>query len=140
MIKINQRSHLWNSGECFKLLLKVGVKIFLCGNQSRQFQIFRTMFGTFFHGGILNEPQSLRTYIFLCFSYGDIFPCTVGGKLLGAACALMGVLLLALPVPIIERQVTSLKKCKKSQNLLEMIIYSFLFLSRSIYSHTRPPI
>lgn len=71
--------------------------------------IFRTMFGTFFHGGILNEPHSLRTYIFLCFSYGDIVPCTVSGKLLGAACALMGVLLLALPVPIIERQVTSLK-------------------------------
>ncbi|PFX25702.1 potassium voltage-gated channel protein Shal-like [Stylophora pistillata] len=42
--------------------------------------------------------------------YGDIFPLTVSGKLLGAVCALMGVLLLSLPVPIIQRQ---LHECKR---------------------------
>ncbi|KAJ7392433.1 hypothetical protein OS493_012096 [Desmophyllum pertusum] len=45
--------------------------------------------------------------------YGDMFPTTVRGKLLGAACALMGVLLLSLPVPIIERK---LDEYAKSQN------------------------
>ena len=52
------------------------------------------------------ETINLIIISIFCFSYGDIVPGTVNGKLLGAACALMGVLLLSLPVPIIERKVT----------------------------------
>ncbi|XP_068745305.1 potassium voltage-gated channel protein Shal-like [Montipora capricornis] len=49
--------------------------------------------------------------------YGDIYPTTVRGKLLGAGCALMGVLLLSLPVPIIERKLDEFGKKSKPREL-----------------------
>ena len=35
------------------------------------------------------------------FRYGDMVPMTVAGKLFGSVCSLSGVLVIALPVPVI---------------------------------------
>jgi len=45
--------------------------------------------------------------LLLCmyYRYGDMVPSTLFGKLIGSTCALAGVVLLALPVPIIEEKV-----------------------------------
>ncbi|VIO93509.1 potassium channel protein, putative [Brugia malayi] len=48
-----------------------------------------------------NEPNTKFTSIPASFWYGDLTPTGVYGKLVGGLCALIGVLTLALPVPII---------------------------------------
>lgn len=41
----------------------------------------------------------------LCFRYGDLVPHTVIGKLVGSVGCIVGVLMIALPVPIIQKKV-----------------------------------
>jgi len=40
----------------------------------------------------------------LCFRYGDLVPHTVIGKLVGSVGCIVGVLMIALPVPIIQKK------------------------------------
>ena len=46
------------------------------------------------------------TFPSLQVGYGDLFPITIMGKLVGSACGVSGVLVMALPIPIGPRLVT----------------------------------
>lgn len=46
----------------------------------------------------------ITRYFCLFFSYGDMVPSTVPGQLLGAMCCISGVILIALPIPIIQEK------------------------------------
>ena len=58
---------------------------------------------------------------FLCvFSqvgYGDLSPSTVFGKLVGCACAVSGVLVMALPIPIVVENFASFYDDQKLQQV-----------------------
>ena len=47
------------------------------------------------------ELKHLLSFIF-CHRYGDMYPETAFGQLMGSVCCLVGTLVIALPVPILE--------------------------------------
>ena len=72
-----------------------------------------------------NNPRSLCQSIFLfcpvsflflkvrngfCCSYGDMSPETALGQLMGSVCCLVGTLVIALPVPILEMKMKLVQK------------------------------
>merc|ERR1719186_2133885 len=50
--------------------------------------------------------------------YGDLFPQTGLGKLVGTMCAISGVLVLSLPIPIIAGNFETFHKAQQSKNKL----------------------
>ena len=53
------------------------------------------------YGDMLLCAFSYGDMLLCAFSYGDMVPKTAFGMLIGAACSLSGVLVIALPVPVI---------------------------------------
>jgi hypothetical protein len=68
----------------------------------------------------------------LNFSYGDMVPETIAGKIVGGVCSLSGVLVIALPVPVIvsnfsriyhQNQRADKRKAQRVRNLYRFIFY-----------------
>ena len=60
------------------------------------------------------EPYTVCIMFMLSYRYGDMVPHTVIGRLVGSLGCIVGVLMIALPVPIIQ---------KKVRNRLSALIY-----------------
>jgi len=63
--------------------------------------------------------------LFLNISYGDIVPKTTAGKIVGSICSLSGVLVIALPVPVIVSNFSRI--CAQSQRSEKMKIQKVWF-------------
>lgn len=66
-----------------------------------------------------------------CYRYGDMVPQTMQGKLIGAICSLSGVLVIALPVPVIvsnfsriyhQNQRADKRKAQKVNNEVQVYV------------------
>ena len=55
------------------------------------------------------ELKHLLSFI-LCHRYGDMYPETAFGQLMGSVCCLVGTLVIALPVPILEMKMKLVQK------------------------------
>lgn len=70
---------------------------------------------------------------FLCFRYGDMVPKTIAGKIVGGVCSLSGVLVIALPVPVIVSNFSRIyhqnqRADKRKAQRVSVKIFSFLSL------------
>ena len=62
---------------------------------------------------------SIAQAVFLQVGYGDVSPVTGFGKVLGCFCAIFGVLVIALPIPIIGNSFTKFYNRQKRWEELE---------------------
>lgn len=72
---------------------------------------------------------------FLCFRYGDMVPKTIVGKVFGSICSLSGVLVIALPVPVIVSNFSRIyhqsqrAEKRRAQRVLPFCLLLILLLS-----------
>ena len=72
--------------------------------------------------------RELGVVVVLYCRYGDMVPSTVVGKIVGGVCSLSGVLVIALPVPVIVSQFSRIYQQNqrqdntKAQNTLRLVI------------------
>lgn len=77
--------------------------------------------------------QLTNSDFFLCFRYGDMVPKTIAGKIVGGVCSLSGVLVIALPVPVIVSNFSRIyhqnqRADKRKAQRVSVKIFSFLSL------------
>lgn len=84
---------------------------------------------------------------FLCFRYGDMVPKTIAGKIVGGVCSLSGVLVIALPVPVIVSNFSRIyhqnqRADKRKAQRVSVKVFSFLsffFFFTFLIEATGPP-
>lgn len=92
---------------------------------------------------------NLINYYYIClFSYGDVVPTNVAGKIVGGICCVSGVVLLALPIPILqEKQVPCTLESVKSRHRLiqekracagSCVAHPLLFQEESTFASDKP--
>lgn len=61
---------------------------------------------------VVSENIELKPLLLLifCHRYGDMYPETAFGQLMGSVCCLVGTLVIALPVPILEMKMKLVQK------------------------------
>ena len=99
----HELSHIYLLGASPTLQI-VSYTLFVGKNDNTSLVLRQSNLG---YEGILLGYCSLSCILVFIFitRYGDMVPQTLRGKLIGSCCSLVGVLLLALPVPIIEEKV-----------------------------------
>ena len=67
--------------------------------------------GQIFLGGVAQFLSCFLSFeLVFCYSYGDMSPETALGQLMGSVCCLVGTLVIALPVPILEMKMKLVQK------------------------------
>lgn len=72
------------------------------------------------------------------FSYGDMVPATITGKIVGGVCSLSGVLVIALPVPVIVSNFSRIyhqnqRADKRKAQKVSLHLYFFFFFRASLH-------
>lgn len=63
-----------------------------------------------FGSQLQTSMPDFKNIIFFPFSYGDMIPITIIGKILGSVCCLSGIIMLTLPIPIIQERTAKIKE------------------------------
>lgn len=87
----------------------------------------------------MNDADKLKSF---CYRYGDMVPKTIAGKIVGGVCSLSGVLVIALPVPVIVSNFSRIyhqnqRADKRKAQRVSVTFSSFFFLlfNASPYRH-----